>query len=88
MELDATGPPDYNPREIGTVCGSHEIDDRRTAGFSLELGFENESAGTITAFHIKRRMRGGNEPTPIFGCSKEGGKARGQIKTGPTQPVD
>ena len=88
MELYTPGSPDHNPHEVGTVCGPHEIDDRRTAGFSLELSFDNESAGTIMPFHVARRMRWGNKPTTIFGCPQESGKARSRIKTGPAQPID
>src|SRR6516165_7389542 len=73
---------------MGAVGRRHEIDDRRTASLSLEFGFEDQCAGTISPPHGERRILWSDEPSAVVGCPEQGGKARSRIETGPAQPVD
>src|SRR5262245_45583449 len=88
MENHSPRPADHHPHKIGAVCRRHEIDNRRTAGLSLEFGFEHEGAGTIPPTDAKRRMLWSNEPPAITGCPEQGGKAGSRVETGPAQPID
>jgi hypothetical protein len=58
----------HDPHKIGAVRRRHEIDKRRSAGFGLEFGFEDERAGAITSTYSERGVLRSNEPQPIIGC--------------------
>jgi hypothetical protein len=88
MKDHAPGPPAHNAHEIGAVCWRHEVDNRRTASLSLKLGFEDERAGTIPPSHAEWRTLWSNQPAAVVGRSKQSGKARGRVETGPAQTID
>ena len=88
LEDHSPRPNHHDRHQIGAVCRRHEIDDRRTACLSLEFGFEDECAGTISPSHGERRVRRSDEPSTVVGCPEQGGKARSGIETGPAQSVD
>ena len=70
------GPTDHDPDQIGAVGRWHEINNRRTACISLKFGLEDQRARTITPTYMENRMFRCNEPSSMFGSSKQAGKAR------------
>src|SRR5262249_43995520 len=88
LENYSTRPTGDNANQMGTVCGRHKVDYRRSAGSGLKLGFENESIGTIFPAHYDLRVFWCDEPPSIIDRPKESGEACGRIEARPAQPID
>jgi hypothetical protein len=88
MKPDIAGSTTDDPHKIGAVERGHEIDNRRTAGLGFKFSFEDERSRAIAPADAENRVFRRNEPASVFCCPEQAGKARGRIKTRPTQPID
>src|SRR5262249_42769043 len=79
---------DDNAHQVGAVCRRHEIDDRRAAGISFEVGFKDEGTKAVTPIYADRRELWSDEPSTVLSRPKESGKARGRVEARPAQPVN
>jgi hypothetical protein len=67
LKIDSPRPTNHNPHEISAVYRRHEINNGRTAGLGVELGFKDEGAGTIAPIGAERRTLWSDEPAPVIG---------------------
>ena len=71
-----------DPHKVGAVCRRHKVDDHRTAGISLEFGFEDEGAGAITPIYADRRMFVAMSHRPFSLVPRSAAKHAGESKRG------
>jgi hypothetical protein len=88
LENNPARPASHGPHQIGTVRRNHEINHRRAASLGLELGFEDQGAGTVASLDAEQRILGCKKPPAVIGVSQQRGKASSRIEAGPAQPID
>ena len=91
LHLHLDGAPDaaHQPDDIGSIAARwHEVDQCNIAGCSLKPRLENQGIVPVTTGRVGDLVHGGNQPSSITVCAKQGCKTRIRIEGRPAEPID
>ena len=84
---DAARPPLHDAHH-GVAAGHHEVDQRHAALVGVELGFQDQRAGTVAARDTGVLGHRRDAPTAVVRRAEQGGERGRAVEARPAEPVD